>query len=100
MQQIYSSYKHFLFAGALAGAFVFSLPSATEAHRLQTSQPQMETKVEMQGVRPVQQPSGMQRGIRPTPDSTTRSISRSEPRSSLNERNDDVVPGAEDGFGL
>ena len=91
MQQIYSSYKHFLFAGALAGAFVFSLPSATEAHRLQTSQPQMETKVEMQGVRHVQQSSGVQHAIRPTPEGTTRSISRSEPRSSLQERIDAIL---------
>ena len=96
MQQIQSSYRKILFASALAGAFVFSLPSATEAHRLQTSQPQVETKVEMQGVRHVQQPSGVERGIRPTPEGTTRSISRSEPRSSLQERIDAILHPVEE----
>lgn len=96
MQQIQSSYRKILFASALAGAFVFSLPSATEAHRLQTSQPQVETKVEMQGVRHVQQPSGVERGIRPTPEGTTRSISRSEPRSSLQERIEAILHPVEE----
>ena len=60
---------------ALTGAFVFSLPSGgmvSASHRLQTPEPQMETKVEMPQVempreeREVRRPSGRQREIRPT----------------------------------
>ncbi|MDY6268120.1 MAG: glucosaminidase domain-containing protein [Selenomonadaceae bacterium] len=76
MQQFDVSFGRFFFVGALAGAFVFSLPSATEAHHLQV-QPQVETKVEMQGVRPGHSSAAVQHGVRPTPEGTTRVVPRS-----------------------
>ena len=75
---------------ALTGAFVFSLPSGgmvSASHRLQTPEPQVETKVEMPRVeeklempregREVRRPSGVQREIRPTSEGSTRVVPRS-----------------------
>ena len=94
MQKHHRSLKRIVFASVLAGAFVFSLPSATEAHRLtQGVQPQAETKVEMQGPRHVQQPSGTQRSIRPTSEGSTRVVPRT---GSLQERIDAILHPVEE----
>ena len=85
-----------VFAGVLAGAFLVSLSSDGEARRV--AQPQVETKVEMQEARTVQQPSSTQRAdradrtIRPAAKGSTRVVPREEPKEgTLQDRIDAIL---------
>ena len=78
------SFGKFMFIGALAGAFIVSLPSNGEARRLTQPQPQAETNVAMPGTHTVQQTSGSHRTIRPTSEGSTRVVPREQ--TSLQDR--------------